>query len=113
MRSAIGNNNVSLLFPKLYYVSVCCVYLTALFFLIQILVTTGGASWLAESMQGAYLQCPEIDIVAIHMYGTGDFDASKLQGYVQAAQQANKKLMVQEWCVWTSYFHIHAIRCPY
>ena len=72
--------------------------------MLQILVTTGGESWLDESMQTAYLQCADIDIVAIHMYGTGDFDTSKISNYVQKAQQANKKLMVQEWYVILSYY---------
>lgn len=48
-------------------------------------------------MQSAYLQCEDIDIVAIHMYGAGDFSASKVGSYVTKAQQANKRLMVQEW----------------
>lgn len=50
-------------------------------------------------MQDAFFQCDDIDIIAIHMYGTGDFSTSKLTPYVEKAQQANKMLMVQEWFV--------------
>lgn len=61
-------------------------------------MTTGGESWLDESMQSAFFDCAELDILAIHQYGTGDFDESKLSNYVKQAQEKNKMLMVQEWC---------------
>lgn len=64
-----------------------------------ILVTTGGASWVDESIQDGWLNCPELDIIALHAYGQGDFDTGKLQGVVQRAQNAGKMLMMQEWGV--------------
>lgn len=65
----------------------------------QILITTGGESWLAESMQQAYLDCPELDIVAIHIYNTNEFSVDTLKGAVDQAKKANKLTIVQEWCV--------------
>lgn len=41
-----------------------------------ILVTTGGESWLDESLQPDWFTCPYLDVLAIHAYGTGDFDES-------------------------------------
>ncbi|KAI5115894.1 hypothetical protein M0805_002469 [Coniferiporia weirii] len=64
-----------------------------------ILVTTGGESWLDESMQSGYFTCASFDILAIHAYGSGDFDTGKIQAYVQKATSAGKKLLFQEWCV--------------
>ena len=49
-------------------------------------MTTGGESWLSESVQSAWLSCNELDIIAIHAYGTADFDTSSLKSYVQKAQ---------------------------
>lgn len=66
---------------------------------IQILVTTGGASWLAESFMPAYLACDGVDIVALHLYEPWDFNATTLRTVVKAAQNAQKKMMVQEWYV--------------
>ena len=66
---------------------------------LQILVTTGGASWLAESFMPAYLTCDGIDIVALHLYAPSDFNATALRMAISDAQAAKKMLMVQEWCV--------------
>jgi mannan endo-1,4-beta-mannosidase len=41
-----------------------------------ILVTTGGESWLDESIQPDWFTCPYLDVLAIHAYGDGDFDQS-------------------------------------
>ncbi|VDB83765.1 unnamed protein product [Peniophora sp. CBMAI 1063] len=69
-----------------------------------ILVTTGGESWLAESVMSGWLNCAALDVVAIHAYGTGDFSTSTIQGYVNQATAAGKKLLFQEWgaCYYTT-----------
>jgi len=69
-----------------------------------ILVTTGGESYLSESVQSAWFSCDALDVIAIHAYGPGDFTTSTIQGYVSQAQKANKKLMFQEWgaCYYTT-----------
>ncbi|EUC28092.1 glycoside hydrolase family 5 protein [Bipolaris zeicola 26-R-13] len=63
----------------------------------DMLVTTGGASYLATSVQAPYFSCDEIDVIGIHAYGVGDLDTSSLQSYVTQAQNADKKLIMQEW----------------
>ncbi|KAH8115463.1 beta-1,3-mannanase [Phellopilus nigrolimitatus] len=75
-----------------------------------ILVTTGGASYLDESVQSDWLSCPALDIVAIHAYGEGDFDTSKIQSKVKQAQAAGKKLIFQEWGA--CYFSTSNNNCP-
>ncbi|KAJ4401620.1 hypothetical protein N0V91_007792 [Didymella pomorum] len=63
----------------------------------NILVTTGGGSYLATSLLDQYFSCAALDVLAIHAYGVGDFDTSKLKPYVDRAKSANKKLIMQEW----------------
>jgi len=75
-----------------------------------IIVTTGGESWLDESMQPQFFTCPYLDVVAIHAYGTGDYDTGKLEGYVTKAKSAGKKLIVQEWGA--CYFTTSNNDCP-
>lgn len=65
----------------------------------QILVVTGGESWMAESVQPDFLTCDALDVISIHAYGTGDFSTSSIKNYVQQAQSAGKKLIFEEWCV--------------
>lgn len=60
-------------------------------------MTTGGESFLDESIQPDWLSCDALDVVAIHAYGVGDFDQTKLQGRISQAQAAGKKLILQEW----------------
>ena len=60
-------------------------------------MTTGGESYLAESVQDAWLSCEYLDIIAIHAYGTGDFATSGLQSYVSKAKAAGKMLIMEEW----------------
>jgi len=69
-----------------------------------ILVTTGGESWLDESMQPDWFNCAYLDVIAIHGYGVGDFDTNKLLGYVKKAESSGKKLIFQEWgaCYYTT-----------
>jgi mannan endo-1,4-beta-mannosidase len=62
-----------------------------------ILVTTGGESWLDESMQPDWFNCAYLDVLAIHAYGTGDYNTSKIQAYVNKAKQSGKFLLFQEW----------------
>lgn len=63
----------------------------------DILVSTGGGAWLANSLLDGYFKCAALDVLAIHAYGVGDFSTSSLQPYVQKAQAAGKKLIMQEW----------------
>lgn len=63
----------------------------------DILVSTGGGAYLANSLLDPYFTCAALDILAIHAYGPGDFSTTKLQAYVRRAVSAGKKLIVQEW----------------
>ncbi|KAF2450916.1 glycoside hydrolase family 5 protein [Karstenula rhodostoma CBS 690.94] len=63
----------------------------------NILVTTGGGSYLANSLLDQYFSCAALDVLAIHAYGVGDFDTAKLRTYVDHAKSASKKLIMQEW----------------
>ncbi|KAL2862480.1 glycoside hydrolase superfamily [Aspergillus lucknowensis] len=63
----------------------------------DILVTTGGGAYLENSLLDDYFTCDALDVLAIHAYGTGDFETSKLQPYVERAKDAEKKLIMQEW----------------
>ncbi|KAF7798608.1 hypothetical protein EIP86_009830 [Pleurotus ostreatoroseus] len=75
-----------------------------------ILVTTGGESWLSESVQPGFLSCDALDVVAIHAYGVGDYDTSSIETYVQQAQNAGKKLIMEEWGA--CYFDTENNNCP-
>jgi len=75
-----------------------------------ILVTTGGESWVQESIQPDWLTCPYLDVIAVHGYGTGDFDTSYLKSYIQPALNAGKKLLFQEWGA--CYFDTSNNDCP-
>ncbi|KAH8688763.1 glycoside hydrolase superfamily [Talaromyces proteolyticus] len=70
----------------------------------NILITTGGGAYLANSLLDAYFSCADLDVLAIHAYGTGDFATSALTPYVQKAQSSNKKLIMEEWgaCYYSS-----------
>ena len=59
---------------------------------------TGGESFLSESVQSAWLDCPALDVISIHAYGPGDLQTSALQPYVDQAVSAGKKLIMEEWC---------------
>ncbi|GKU03582.1 glycoside hydrolase family 5 protein [Fusarium langsethiae] len=63
----------------------------------KILVTTGGGAWLDNSLLDGYFTCSSLDVLAIHAYGVGDYDTSKLKNYVTKAKNAGKKLIMQEW----------------
>lgn len=63
----------------------------------EILVSTGGGAWLATSLLDSYFTCSALDVLAIHAYGAGDFATSALKTYVDKAQNAGKKLIMQEW----------------
>ncbi|KAG9199008.1 hypothetical protein G6514_009193 [Epicoccum nigrum] len=63
----------------------------------DILVTTGGGAYLANSLLDSYFTCAALDVLAIHAYGVGDFATSELKKYVTRAQTAGKKLIMQEW----------------
>jgi mannan endo-1,4-beta-mannosidase len=76
----------------------------------DILVSTGGASYLATSVQDAYFSCAALDVIAIHAYGVGDLTKDALQPYVQKAQKAGKKLIMQEWGM--CYFDTSNNNCP-
>ncbi|KAH9841925.1 glycoside hydrolase family 5 protein [Rhodofomes roseus] len=75
-----------------------------------ILVTTGGESWLSESVQPGFLSCDALDVISIHAYGTGDLATSALKPYVAQAQAAGKMLMVEEWGA--CYFDTSNNDCP-
>lgn len=76
----------------------------------DILVTTGGSSYLATSVQDAYFSCANLDVVAIHAYGTGDLTTNALTPYVQKAVKAGKKLIMQEWGM--CYYDTSNNNCP-
>ena len=76
----------------------------------DILVSTGGASYLATSVQDAYFYCAALDVIAIHAYGVGDLTKEALQPYVTKAQNAGKKLIMQEWGM--CYFDTSNNNCP-
>ncbi|KAK2050945.1 beta-1,3-mannanase [Colletotrichum caudatum] len=63
----------------------------------DILVTTGGGSYLDNSLLDPYFSCAALDVLAIHAYGTSDFETARLHEYVLKAQNAGKKLIMQEW----------------
>ncbi|EKG22500.1 Glycoside hydrolase subgroup catalytic core [Macrophomina phaseolina MS6] len=65
----------------------------------DILVATGGGGWVDVSVLDGYMSCAAIDVIGIHAYGNGDLTAAKLQPKVARAQQAGKKLVMQEWGV--------------
>lgn len=70
----------------------------------DILVTTGGGSYVDTSLQDGYFSCDALDVLAIHAYGLGDLTQDKLGPYVTKAQNAGKKLLMQEWgmCYWNT-----------
>ncbi|KAL4867169.1 glycoside hydrolase superfamily [Aspergillus spectabilis] len=63
----------------------------------DILVITGGGAYLDNSLLDVYFTCAFLDVLAIHAYGTTDFETAKLQTYVDRAKSADKKLIMQEW----------------
>ncbi|KAM0343532.1 hypothetical protein ACHAPU_008427 [Fusarium lateritium] len=63
----------------------------------KILVTTGGGSYVDDSLLDPYFSCSSLDVLGIHAYGTTDFTTSKLKPYVEKAKNAGKKLIMQEW----------------
>ncbi|KAH9946937.1 glycoside hydrolase [Amylocystis lapponica] len=75
-----------------------------------ILVVTGGESWLSESVQKAFLTCPDLDVISIHSYGGGDLSKETLDPYVQQAKDANKMLLLEEWGA--CYFATSNNNCP-
>jgi len=62
-----------------------------------ILVTTGGESWVDESMMPDWFSCPSLDIIAMHGYGVGDFNTGKLKAYTQKGVSSGKKILFEEW----------------
>uniref|UniRef100_A0A6B2L8V3 mannan endo-1,4-beta-mannosidase n=1 Tax=Arcella intermedia TaxID=1963864 RepID=A0A6B2L8V3_9EUKA len=76
-----------------------------------ILVTTGGESWMDESLQPDWFACKELDVIAIHAYGVGDLmDSTKMQNYVSKAVDSGKMLLFQEWGA--CYFDTDNSNCP-
>ena len=73
-------------------------------------MSTGGASYLATSAPDAYLSCAALDVIAIHAYGLADLTKDALLPYVQKAQKAGKKLIMQEWGM--CYFNTSNNNCP-
>jgi hypothetical protein len=61
-------------------------------------------------VQEAYFSCAALDVIAIHAYGLSDLTQSKLKPIVQKAQNAGKKLMMQEWGM--CYFDTSNNNCP-
>lgn len=54
---------------------------------------------MAESVQPGFLSCASLDVISIHAYAVTDFYTSSIASYVQQAIAANKKLIMEEWCV--------------
>ena len=88
-------------------------YLVNLLTARQILVTTGGESWLSESVQSAWFSCDALDVIAIHAYGPGDLETSAISPYVTQAQNAGKKLLFEEWFVFEVFFERFAYSDSY
>lgn len=63
----------------------------------DILVSTGGGSYLATSLLDGYFTCSSLDVLAIHAYGDGDFKPAALSKYVEKAKAHSKMLIMQEW----------------
>lgn len=63
----------------------------------DILVSTGGGAYLANSLLDPYFNCEALDVLAIHAYGANDFETAKMLPYVTKAKNAGKKLIMQEW----------------
>jgi hypothetical protein len=68
------------------------------------LVTTGGESWLDESVQNAWLNCASLDVIAVHAYGTGDYAVSQIQNYVNRVKNAGKLMLFQVSCIFFDPF---------
>ncbi|GJE98214.1 glycoside hydrolase family 5 protein [Phanerochaete sordida] len=75
-----------------------------------ILVLTGGESWVDESVQDGFLSCPTLDVISLHAYSPGDFNTTFLQTYIQRAQTAGKKLLMEEWGA--CYYDTDQNNCP-
>ena len=75
----------------------------------DILVATGGGSYVDTSLQAGYFSCANLDVLSIHAYGAGDLTTSKLSPYVTKATQSGKKLIMQEWG--SCYFDSSNNRC--
>ncbi|KAH9948649.1 glycoside hydrolase [Amylocystis lapponica] len=75
-----------------------------------ILVTTGGESWLSESVQNDFLTCPDLDVIAIHTYRVEDLNTTVLLPYVEQAKNASKLLFLEEWG--SCYFSTSNNDCP-
>ncbi|KAI0638993.1 glycoside hydrolase [Trametes polyzona] len=75
-----------------------------------ILVMTGGESFLTESVQPDWLKCAALDLISIHAYGVGDLQTSALKPFVQQAQAAGKKLIMEEWGA--CFFNTENNNCP-
>ncbi|KAI6810821.1 hypothetical protein KC367_g7065 [Hortaea werneckii] len=76
----------------------------------DILVSTGGGSYLATSAQDPYFSCAALDVIAIHAYGLGDLTKQALEPYVKKAQASGKKLIMQEWGM--CYYDTSNNNCP-
>lgn len=76
----------------------------------DILVSTGGGSYLATSAQDPYFSCAALDVIAIHAYGLVDLTKEALEPYVKKAQNSGKKLIMQEWGM--CYYDTSNNNCP-
>ncbi|KAI7231786.1 hypothetical protein KC330_g6235 [Hortaea werneckii] len=76
----------------------------------DILVSTGGGSYLATSAQDPYFSCAALDVIAIHAYGLADLTKEALEPYVKKAQKSGKKLIMQEWGM--CYYDTPNNNCP-
>ena len=65
---------------------------------------------MSESVQSAWLSCSALDVISLHAYGVGDFATASLQSYVTEAQNAGKKLLMEEWGA--CYFTTENNNCP-
>lgn len=63
----------------------------------DILTSTGGGAYLDTSLTSGLFTCSALDVLAIHAYGVGDYDKSKLDRYVTMAKNNGKRLIMQEW----------------
>eukprot|EP01117_Protostelium_nocturnum_P020664 TRINITY_DN9409_c0_g1_i1.p1 TRINITY_DN9409_c0_g1~~TRINITY_DN9409_c0_g1_i1.p1 ORF type:complete len:417 (+),score=108.99 TRINITY_DN9409_c0_g1_i1:381-1631(+) len=64
----------------------------------KIYITTGGGADFSDSLQDAHFQCPDIDVIGLHNYGTSSDDVRKnVNTGISKAKQHGKKIIYEEY----------------